>query len=608
MPLDFPNDPVAGDIFADAGARWQWDGFKWTSLMTSGGPFLPLSGGALTGPLVLAADPVAALHAATKQYVDGHSGGSGYLPLTGGTLTGSLMLTAMSTVIPPAGVGLLQGHTVNGTVIQGNGSTNDFMLNNKNGAAVLSVPTGTTNLTTAALSTLTVNQGTVVAKFATNYPYTTQALGGGATLNSPLSYLTTLSGTVTGGNTVLYSLQQGSLAVPETLNIPGGGISCLNLRSWTGGAGASGNRVLLNMAQNVSGAITGATYISGLWSYSTVSASNGGTSGAAKGQQIGGVISANLASGAMFYAECAGLEVDAGISAGASANYKNILKLVLGLDDVAATLANNGLTIAQAAGGSSPGLDHLITFGSATGIWAANTTSGVLIGAVPTSLGGNAYQAAYGIKLDNVTFTTAFLQSTGFTVDGAGNVTAAGFVGGIHLGSVLAASASDFSKHLDLYGGVAGINMTTALATNYVARSGGSHQFYSGATQIAFVSPTGLNIVAGAARLGSRVATGGVTDLSQHLDLYGGAYGLSVTAGRLNYVVGASTAHTFVVNAADIVSIGSTGLRVNGNAGFNNTAPIAKPTVSGAKASNAALASLIAALASYGLITDTTTA
>ena len=49
-------------------------------------------------------------------------------------------------------------------------------------------------------------------------------------------------------------------------------------------------------------------------------------------------------------------------------------------------------------------------------------------------------------------------------------------------------------------------------------------------------------------------------------------------------------------------------MRLNGTVGFNNTAPIAKPTVSGAKGSNAALASLLAALAAYGLVTDTTTA
>lgn len=47
-------------------------------------------------------------------------------------------------------------------------------------------------------------------------------------------------------------------------------------------------------------------------------------------------------------------------------------------------------------------------------------------------------------------------------------------------------------------------------------------------------------------------------------------------------------------------------LRVNGTVGFYDTAPVAKPTVTGSRGSNAALASLLTALASQGLITDST--
>jgi hypothetical protein len=47
---------------------------------------------------------------------------------------------------------------------------------------------------------------------------------------------------------------------------------------------------------------------------------------------------------------------------------------------------------------------------------------------------------------------------------------------------------------------------------------------------------------------------------------------------------------------------------IGNTVGFNNTAPIAKPTITGAKGSNAALASLLTALANYGLITDSTSA
>jgi hypothetical protein len=46
---------------------------------------------------------------------------------------------------------------------------------------------------------------------------------------------------------------------------------------------------------------------------------------------------------------------------------------------------------------------------------------------------------------------------------------------------------------------------------------------------------------------------------------------------------------------------------VNAHLGFNGHATTAKPTVTGAKAGNAALASLLTALAAYGLVTDSST-
>lgn len=51
-----------------------------------------------------------------------------------------------------------------------------------------------------------------------------------------------------------------------------------------------------------------------------------------------------------------------------------------------------------------------------------------------------------------------------------------------------------------------------------------------------------------------------------------------------------------------------TGVKFLSTTGFNNTNPIAKPTITGSRAGNAALASLLTALANYGLVTDSTTA
>jgi len=58
--------------------------------------FLSLSGGALVGPLSLSGDPVSALEAVTKQYVDNLVGDGAYLPLTGGTVTGNLTASVLS--------------------------------------------------------------------------------------------------------------------------------------------------------------------------------------------------------------------------------------------------------------------------------------------------------------------------------------------------------------------------------------------------------------------------------------------------------------------------------------------------------------------------------
>lgn len=69
MAIDFPNSPTIGQQFSAAGVVWVWDGVKWTP-SGLGQAYLPLSGGTLTGPLVLNADPTIPLGAATAEYAD----------------------------------------------------------------------------------------------------------------------------------------------------------------------------------------------------------------------------------------------------------------------------------------------------------------------------------------------------------------------------------------------------------------------------------------------------------------------------------------------------------------------------------------------------------
>jgi len=49
--IDFPASPTVGQQFTAAGVTWTWDGTKWTAAGLTGGPFLPLVGGTLTGNL-----------------------------------------------------------------------------------------------------------------------------------------------------------------------------------------------------------------------------------------------------------------------------------------------------------------------------------------------------------------------------------------------------------------------------------------------------------------------------------------------------------------------------------------------------------------------------
>jgi hypothetical protein len=80
-------------VTAGAFSAAQWDKvIDAADLTTVTAAYLPLVGGTLTGPLVLAADPAAPLQASTKSYVDGKV--AAYLLLAGGTLTGPLVLAA----------------------------------------------------------------------------------------------------------------------------------------------------------------------------------------------------------------------------------------------------------------------------------------------------------------------------------------------------------------------------------------------------------------------------------------------------------------------------------------------------------------------------------
>ena len=103
-PLDFPNAPANGEVFS----RWRWDGEKWVPTASTGTAYLPLTGGAMSGPIVLAGNAAANLNPVPLQQLNARL--VGYLPLTGGTLSGPLFVTGNMVA-----TALVQGGTVNAT-------------------------------------------------------------------------------------------------------------------------------------------------------------------------------------------------------------------------------------------------------------------------------------------------------------------------------------------------------------------------------------------------------------------------------------------------------------------------------------------------------------
>lgn len=74
--VDNDGDPLVGGTlyFNTSGLGMQiWTGTVWTAAYVSGTDVVLRSGSTMLGPLVLAADPTANLHAATKQWVDSHT-------------------------------------------------------------------------------------------------------------------------------------------------------------------------------------------------------------------------------------------------------------------------------------------------------------------------------------------------------------------------------------------------------------------------------------------------------------------------------------------------------------------------------------------------------
>lgn len=118
-------------------------------------------------------------------------------------------------------------------------------------------------------------------------------------------------------------------------------------------------------------------------------------------------------------------------------------------------------------------------------------------------------------------------------------------------------------------------------------------------------SANGQIVIGSSAAYQARFSYGGGTSGEEHV-FYNNTY--DYTGRGHVFRVRTSGTPIEVLRMVDtLVSIG-VDTKIVGKSGFNGTTPIAKPTITGSRGDNAALASLLTALANYGLITDSTTA
>jgi hypothetical protein len=233
-----------------------------------------------------------------------------------------------------------------------------------------------------------------------------------------------VSGTVTSGQSFLREFAINA----DTLNAPNGAAGLY--LGHTISAGAVGGRTELEIYLAQTGetnlAVANSYYV-GLGVTAQAAYSAGGTALTPAGDLFGSNPVTQLLTGAgLYWNSVVGEEVDVAVQSGNAVVFKDGFKIVQLIGDAVAgpVGADYAFSIQnQRATPATVGWRTGISFGGYEGWWPIQST-GTLIGTNPANLaGGPSYAASLGVDFSAVTFSTGAFKSTGFLVDGSGNIT-----------------------------------------------------------------------------------------------------------------------------------------------------------------------------------------
>ena len=263
----------------------------------------------------------------------------------------------------------------------------------------------------------------------TNGSFSTRALGSGAWLPGFFVFSDALSGVQTGGPNALGVISTTS----DNMQASGAGLSGFEVLLNCGGSAMTGSRIGINNTVNLSGAPNsrsagGNGYFAAIYNYGNFGGNLGGVNGAPFGQGWGGVISGVLTSTASWWSNICGLEVDFGNQGASSTPYVQGMKLV-SQNGTNQTFQASDYFLGMCGNATGTLFGAGISFGSPDGFWAWGTgstliTAGILPNGSLPGYPGPLRVANLGVDFSAVTFSSGAFKSTGFLVDGSGNLTA----------------------------------------------------------------------------------------------------------------------------------------------------------------------------------------